>query len=139
MDYAGWLPHLNATLNALSAALLVIARTQIAAKRVESHRRTMVAALVVSALFLISYIVYHYGAPIFRFRGQGWIRPVYYGLLVSHVLLAALSLPLILMTALRGLRRRDAGHRALARWAWPLWLYVSVSGLAVYALLYHWT
>lgn len=139
VDYAGWLPHLNAALNGLSAALLVIARTHIAARRVESHRRAMIAALVVSALFLISYIAYHYGAPIFRFRGQGWIRPVYYSLLVSHVLLAALSLPLIAMTALRGLRRQDAGHRALARWIWPLWLYVCLSGLLVYALLYHWS
>lgn len=138
MDYVSWLPHLNASLNGLSAVLLLLARMQIKAKLIEAHRRTMLAALAVSALFLVSYIAYHYGAPIFRFRGQGWIRPVYYSLLISHVALAALSLPLIAMTAVRGLRRRVERHRALARWTWPLWMYVSVSGLVVYALLYHW-
>lgn len=138
MDYASWLPHLNAALNGISGALLIVARAQIARHRIEQHRRTMLAALLMSALFLVSYIAYHYAAPIFRFRGQGWIRPVYYSLLVSHVLLAAVALPMIAVTAVRGLRRRDARHRDLARWTWPVWMYVSVTGLLVYALLYHW-
>ena len=138
VDYISWLPHLNASLNGLSAVLLLLARRQIKAKQVEAHRRTMLAALAVSALFLVSYIAYHYGAPIFRFRGQGWIRPVYYTLLISHVTLAAMSLPLIAMTAARGLWQRVASHRALARWTWPMWMYVSASGLAVYLLLYYW-
>ncbi len=136
MDLANLLPHINAALNALAGTLLIVARVFIAQKRIEAHRNTMLAALAVSALFLISYITYHYAAPIFVFRGLGWIRPVYYVLLISHVLVATLAIPLILRTAWLGLRRVDARHRALARWAWPVWMYVSVSGVVVYLLLY---
>ena len=136
MDPAQLLPHLNAALNAVSAALLLAARILIARRRIDAHRRAMLAALGVSALFLVSYLAYHYAAPIFVFRGQGAIRGVYYALLVSHVVLAALALPLVLATAWFGLRRVDARHRALARWTWPLWMYVSVSGVVVYWLLY---
>ena len=136
MDPASLLPHLNAALNAVSAVLLLAARILIARRRIDAHRRAMLAALGVSALFLVSYLAYHYAAPIFVFRGQGAIRGVYYALLVSHVVLAALALPLVLATAWFGLRRVDARHRALARWTWPLWMYVSVSGVVVYWLLY---
>lgn len=136
MDAPQLLPHLNAALNASAAGLLILARWQIGRRRIDAHRRTMLAALGVSALFLVSYIAYHHAAPIFVFRGQGWIRPVYYALLVSHVLLAALAIPLVAATAWRGHRRRDTRHRAIARWTWPLWLYVSASGLLVYLLLY---
>ena len=136
MDPAQLLPHLNAALNAVSAVLLLAARILIARRRIDAHRRAMLAALGVSALFLVSYLAYHYAAPIFVFRGQGAIRGVYYALLVSHVVLAALALPLVLATAWFGLRRVDARHRALARWTWPLWMYVSVSGVVVYWLLY---
>jgi len=115
MDLANLLPHINATLNALAAVLLIVARGFIAQQRISAHRNTMLAALLVSALFLVSYITYHYVAPIFVFRGQGWIRPVYYVLLISHVLIAALAIPLILGTAWFGLHRVDARHRALAR------------------------
>ena len=136
MDPAQLLPHLNAALNAVSAVLLLVARILIARRRIDAHRRAMLAALGVSALFLVSYLAYHYAAPIFVFRGQGAIRGVYYALLVSHVVLAALALPLVLATAWFGLHRVDARHRALARWTWPLWMYVSVSGVVVYWLLY---
>jgi uncharacterized membrane protein YozB (DUF420 family) len=136
MDAAQLLPHINAALNATAGALLLVARWQISQRRIGAHRRSMLAALVVSALFLISYIAYHYAAPIFVFRGQGWIRPVYYALLISHVLLAALAIPLVAATAWRGYHRRDVRHRAIARWTWPLWMYVSASGLLVYLLLY---
>ena len=97
----------------------------------------MLAALLVSALFLVSYIAYHLGSPIFVFRGHGLVRPLYYLLLISHVLLAAIAIPMILATAWRGLHRSDERHRRIARWTWPVWMYVSVSGVAVYLMLYH--
>ena len=130
------LPHVNASLNATAMVLLGYARVMIAQRRIERHRRAMLAALAVSALFLVTYITYHYAAPICVFRGQGWIRPVYYFLLVSHVVLAAAAIPLVLATAYLGLRRIDQRHRAIARWTWPVWMYVSVSGVVVYLLLY---
>ena len=136
MDLPNLLPHVNATLNATTMVLLLYARVMIAQKRIERHKRTMLAALVVSGLFLVTYITYHYVAPIFVFRGYGWIRPVYYFLLISHVVIAALAIPMILVTAWLGINRRDARHRALARWTWPVWMYVSVSGVVVYLLLY---
>lgn len=136
MQLANLLPHINASLNATCAVLLVVARVFIAQGRIAEHRRTMIAALLVSALFLTGYIAYHYSSPIFVFRGQGWIRPVYYALLISHVVIAALAIPMILATAWFGLNRIDARHRALARWTWPVWMFVSVSGVAVYLLLY---
>jgi putative membrane protein len=136
MDAANLLPHVNASLNALSSVLLVAGRVLIAQRRIAAHRRAMLGALAVSAVFLVSYIAYHYAAPIFVFRGQGPIRAVYYVLLVSHVVLAALALPLVLATAWFGLNRVDVRHRGLARWVWPLWMYVSVSGVVVYLLLY---
>jgi putative membrane protein len=136
MDLAQVLPHINASLNAVASVLLLAARWQIARRNIEAHRRLMLSALAVSALFLVGYIIYHQIAPIFVFRGQGWIRPVYYALLISHVLLAALAIPLIAATAWFGLRRVDRRHRPLARWTWPLWMYVSASGVLVYLLLY---
>ncbi len=136
MDLPNLLPHVNATLNATAMILLLYARVMIAQKRIERHKRAMLAALVVSGLFLVTYITYHYVAPIFVFRGYGWIRPVYYFLLISHVILAALAIPMILITAWLGLHRRDDRHRAIARWTWPVWMYVSVTGVVVYLLLY---
>lgn len=131
------LPHVNAALNATTAALLIVGRVQIARRRIAAHRAAMLAALAVSTLFLAGYIAYHVSAPIFVFRGEGLIRPVYYALLVSHVLLAALAIPVILLTVWRGLHRDDARHRRAARWTWPLWIYVSASGVMVYLMLYH--
>lgn len=130
-ELAGLLPHLNASLNAGAGVMLLLARRRILAGRIDAHRRAMLGALALSAVFLVSYLAYHYAMPINVFRGQGWVRPLYYALLVSHVLLAALALPLILVTAWLGLHRRDQRHRAIARWTWPLWMYVSVSGVLV--------
>lgn len=136
MQIAELLPHLNASLNALAAGFLLLARLRIHQRRIAEHRRAMLAALFVSALFLAGYLSYHHLAPIFVFRGRGAIRSVYYTLLISHVLLAALALPLILRTAWLGWHRADAKHRRWARFTWPLWMYVSVSGVLVYLLLY---
>lgn len=136
MNSASILPHLNAVLNGISIVLLVVARVMIARGDIEAHRRAMLSALGVSALFLLSYIAYHVTSPIFVFRGHGVVRPVYYTLLVSHVILAAVALPLILVTARLGLKRVVPRHRRWARWTWPIWMYVSVSGLAVYLMLY---
>lgn len=133
MGYAD-LPHINAALNALTLALLLAARLAIARRAVPRHRALMLAALTVSALFLVSYLAYHAAAPIFRYGGD-WHR-LYYTLLVSHVILAALSLPLIARSAWLGWRRIEGPHRAWARFTFPLWVYVSASGLAVYAMLY---
>lgn len=136
MDLAHLLPHVNATLNATTTVLLLVARVKIANGRIAAHKLAMLAALTVSTLFVVTYVTYHYVAPIYVFRGYGWIRPVYYTLLISHVLLAALAIPLILTTVGLGLRRVDIRHRAWARWTWPLWMYVSLSGIVVYLLLY---
>lgn len=136
MDSASVLPHANAVLNGISIILLIAARVLVAQGRIEAHRLAMLSALGVSALFLLSYLAYHVSAPIFVFRGQGVIRTLYYTLLVSHVFLAATSLPLILATAWLGLKRIVPRHTRLARWTWPIWMYVSLSGVAVYLMLY---
>lgn len=136
MNSASILPHLNAMLNGISIILLVAARVLVAQGRIEAHRVAMLSALGVSALFLLSYIAYHLSAPIFVFRGQGVVRSLYYVLLISHVLLAAASLPLILVTAWLGLKRIVPRHRRWARWTWPIWMYVSLTGVAVYLMLY---
>ncbi len=137
MNTAEVLPHVNAALNASACTLLLAARVQIARHRIENHRRLMLGALAVSAVFLVSYLVYHVTAPIFVFRGDGLVRPLYYTLLISHVFLAALALPAILVTAALGWLRRDSMHRRWARWTWPLWVYVSISGVVVYLMLHH--
>ena len=130
------LPHINATLNAVAGVLLLIGRVHIARRRIAAHRSTMLAALSVSSLFLVGYITFRLSAPIFVFRGQGAVRPLYYALLISHVLLAAVAIPMILVTAWRALHRDDARHRRWARWTWPVWMFVSVSGVVVYLMLY---
>lgn len=137
MNLAQWLPHANATLNLMAATALVAARWRIHHRDIDGHRRWMLAALGISALFLAGYLAYHVLAPIRVFRGEGWIRPVYYVLLVSHVLMAALSLPMILASAWFGWRDRRDRHRRWVRWTWPAWMYVSVTGVFVYALLWH--
>jgi uncharacterized membrane protein YozB (DUF420 family) len=136
MGISTQLPHINAALNAITGVLLLIGRVRIARRRVAAHRAAMLAAVGVSVLFLVGYITYHLSAPIFVFRGHGLIRPVYYTLLISHVLLAAVATPLVLVTVWRGLHRDDVRHRRWARWTWPVWMYVSVSGVVVYLMLY---
>lgn len=131
------LPAVNATLNGTAAILLLVGRRQIRRLEIEAHRRTMIAAFVVSALFLVSYVIYHANVGSVRFQGEGLIRPVYFALLISHIVLAAVQLPMVLTTLILGLRRRDASHRRWARWTYPVWLYVSVTGVVIYVMLYH--
>jgi uncharacterized membrane protein YozB (DUF420 family) len=130
------LPHLNAALNAVCAVLLVRGYVLIKARRIDAHRRTMIAAFVASALFLTSYVVYHAQIGSKPFAGTGVLRAIYFAILIPHVLLAAAVLPLAIVTLRRGLRRDDARHRRLARWTLPIWLFVSVTGVVVYLMLY---
>ncbi|MFZ5927154.1 MAG: DUF420 domain-containing protein [Acidobacteriota bacterium] len=131
------LPALNALLNTASAVLLVTGYRLIRAGRREAHRRAMTAALLVSALFLTSYLIYHAQVGSVKFQKTGWIRPVYFSILVSHTILAACVAPLALVTVWRAWRGRFDRHRRLARITLPLWLYVSVTGVLVYLMLYH--
>ena len=130
------LPAVNATLNGISAALLAAGFVFIRRRRIDAHRRCMLAAFGTSSLFLASYLVYHYHVGSVPFTGQGPIRAVYFSILVSHIVLAAVILPLALVTLQRALRGRFARHAAIARWTLPIWLYVSVTGIAVYWMLY---
>lgn len=130
------LPALNAALNAVSAILLTLGYGMIRRRRIELHRRFMIAAFTTSSLFLASYLVYHAQVGSVRFTRTGLVRPIYFTILITHVTLAALVLPLALVTLSRGLAGRYARHRAIARWTLPLWLYVSVTGVLVYVLLY---
>lgn len=131
------LPSLNALLNATSAVLLVVGYYFICQCNIQAHRACMTSAFVVSILFLISYLTYHAYAGATRFSGQGWIRPVYFILLFSHTILAALVPVLALITLSRALRQQFDKHRRIARWTLPIWLYVSVTGVLIYWLLYH--
>ncbi|HEY0079720.1 MAG TPA: DUF420 domain-containing protein [Pyrinomonadaceae bacterium] len=130
------LPHINALLNATSALLLLAGFFFILRRRVRAHLTCMIGALAVSALFLVSYLFYHYNHGSTRFTGQGFIRPVYFVILISHTILAALIVPLIIVTVRRALRGDFGRHMRLARWTFPLWLYVSATGVVVYLMLY---
>jgi putative membrane protein len=131
-----WLPAMNAWLNGTSAVLLLAGYVSVRSRRVRAHRACMMGAFAVSVLFLLSYVAYHYGFGSRRFEGQGWIRLVYFPLLVSHIVLAAGIVPLALVTIFRAWRGEFSRHRHLARWTLPLWLYVSVTGVVVYWMLY---
>lgn len=137
MNTAAVLPHVTAGLNAVALVLLLAGFALVRSGRRETHRKVMLAAVATSGLFLAVYLVYHATAPIFVFRGQGAVRPVYYTLLISHVVLAAAVTPMIALTVWRAWKGRFDMHRGLARWTLPLWLYVSVTGIVVYAMLYH--
>ncbi|HEX4567893.1 MAG TPA: DUF420 domain-containing protein [Vicinamibacterales bacterium] len=130
------LPALNATLNATSAVLLTIGWILIRRGRWRQHRAFMIAAFCTSVLFLISYLTYHAHIGSKHFTGQGAIRVVYFSILLTHTVLAATIVPLVLVTLSRGLSARFDRHRAIARWTIPLWLYVSVTGVVVYFMLY---
>ena len=134
-----FLPTLNAILNATSGVLITIGFFLIRRGRIAAHRACMIGAVISSSLFLISYLVYHIGfkAGVSRFTGTGWIRPVYFGILISHTILAITIVPLIAVTLTRALRGRFILHRRIARWTFPMWLYVSVTGVIVYLMLYH--
>jgi uncharacterized membrane protein YozB (DUF420 family) len=127
----------NAALNATASVLLVTGWRLIKQRRIDQHRACMIAAVAASALFLTSYVVYHANAGSKPFPGTGLVRGIYFAILIPHVALAATTLPIILITFSRGLRRDDARHRRIARWTMPLWLFVSASGVVVYLMLYH--
>lgn len=130
------IPPLNAALNGASAILLVVGFSFILRGKILQHKICMLSAFVCSAVFLAFYVYFHLHAGIIRFGGQGWIRPVYFTILISHTILAIVDLPLVLITLTFALRSRFAKHRAIARWTFPIWLYVSVTGVVVYWLLY---
>lgn len=130
------LPALNALLNLTAGTLLVIGWFFIKTRRTKAHRRTMIAAFCTSALFLVSYLIYHGQVGSKPFTGTGVLRTIYFSILVPHVVLAALILPLAIVTLRRGLVRNDVAHRRIARITLPLWLFVSVSGVVVYLMLY---
>ncbi len=130
------LPALNATLNAASAFLLAAGFLAIRARRVRLHRACMLAAFVTSLAFLASYVTYHAQVGTTRFPGEGWVRPLYFVILGTHTVLAALIPPLALVTLSLALRARFARHARLARWTLPAWFYVSVTGVVIYAMLY---
>jgi uncharacterized membrane protein YozB (DUF420 family) len=130
------LPAVNATLNAISGVLLIVAYVLIVNRRIDAHRRVMIAAFATSSLFLVCYVIYHAQVGSVRFTRQGFVRPLYFGILITHVTLAAAVLPLAIITLSRGLKARFDRHKAIARWTLPIWLYVSVTGVLVYVLLY---
>ena len=130
------LPAVNASLNSLATVLLATGWVLISQGKVEQHRRCMLAAFVTSALFLTSYLVYHFNVGSIAFTGQGPIRILYFTILISHIILAIAILPMALITLTRALRSQFDAHRRIARWTLPLWLYVSITGVIVYAMLY---
>lgn len=130
------LPALNATLNGTCAVLLTIGYVLIRRRRIRQHRRVMIAAFVTSTLFLTSYLIYHANIGSKPFPGTGAIRIVYLTILVSHILLAMATVPMALITLSRALRERFDRHAAIARWTLPIWLYVSITGVIVYVMLY---
>lgn len=134
---ASELPTVNATLNSITFCLLITGYMFIKRRRqVQAHKIFMLAAFVTSFLFLVSYLVYHYQVGSVPFTGQGWIRPVYFCILISHIILAALIPPLALVTLYLGITGRFSRHVRIARWTLPTWLYVSVTGVLIYWMLY---
>jgi len=131
------LPALNAFLNGTSAVLLTVGYVFIRLKKVTAHKTCMVSAFGMSSLFLISYLIHHYRVGSVLFGGTGFIRPVYFTLLISHIVLAACIVPLVLITIYRAWTEQFEKHMRIARWTLPLWLYVSVTGVIVYWMLYH--
>lgn len=131
------LPTLNAALNATSGALLSLGWVFIRRRMVSAHKTCMLAAFAVSTLFLISYLTYHAQVGSVRFTGAGWVRPVYFTILITHIILAAAIVPLAIVTIRRAWKQEFTAHRRIARWTLPIWLYVSVTGVVVYVMLYH--
>ena len=131
------LPALNAILNAISAALLLLGYVQIKNRRIEAHKKYMLSALVSSALFLTSYLIYHSQVGSVPYPHHDWTRPVYFAILIPHVILAAVMVPFILVIVWHAWRGDFFKHRRLARWVWPVWMFVSTSGIVIYLMLYH--
>ena len=135
LDYRSLAP-LNAILNGSATVLLLAGFVFIKQKRIAAHRACMIGAMVMSTLFLTSYLIFHYHVGDVRFSGQGAIRPVYFAILIPHIILAGVIVPLAIGTIWFALRGRFIRHRRIARWTWPLWMYVSVTGVIIYFLLY---
>ena len=129
------IPAFNAAINFTVTLLLIVGYIFMKKKMIPFHKYTMITAFSLSSLFLISYVIYHTLAVETHFGGEGWIRPVYFTLLITHIILAAAIVPMILFTLTRGLQSRFDKHRRIAKWTWPLWLYVSVTGVLVYLML----
>lgn len=135
-EFISYLPHVNACLNGTSAVLLLTGYTFIRSRNVAAHRTCQISALVVSLLFLVSYLTYHFHHGATRFQGTGLVRPFYFTILTSHTILAIVIVPLVILTFYRAFRNDFARHRRIARITLPLWLYVSVTGVIVYLMLY---
>ncbi|HVB57004.1 MAG TPA: DUF420 domain-containing protein [Candidatus Acidoferrales bacterium] len=130
------LPAVDAILNGASAVFLIFGYFFIRRRKILAHQVCMISAVVCSSVFLFFYLYFHFHAGVIRFSGQGWIRPVYFTLLISHTILATVIVPLVAVTLVRALRKKFDRHRAIARWTLPLWFYVSVTGVIIYWLLY---
>jgi putative membrane protein len=130
------LPTLNAILNSVSAILLVFGFVNIKRGKPDIHKRFMISALISSALFLTSYVIYHYQAGSVPYQHHDWTRPVYFAILIPHVLLAALMTPFIIAAVILAFRQRFDTHKKITRWLWPVWMFVSVSGVVIYLMLY---
>lgn len=135
IDYSIF-PAIDATLNGITAVLLAVGHHLIKRGAVAKHRAVMITAFVVSSAFLACYLYYHYHVGSVHFRGQGWSRPLYFSILISHTVLAGIVVPMILITFGFALSNRFDRHRRLARWTYPIWMYVSVTGVVVYLMLY---
>ena len=136
-EFISYLPHVNAILNSTSTVFLVIGFVMIRKGRISAHLKCQLAAVICSTLFLISYLTYHYYHGDTRFLGQGIVRPFYFTILITHVILAMIIVPLVLVTLYRAWRSNFVKHKRIARWTLPIWLYVSVTGVIVYLMLYH--
>ena len=133
------LPAVNASLNALSTVFLTLGYIFIKQRNQNAHRNCMISAFITSTIFLACYLTYHLTVKaVTKFQGQGIARPIYFFILITHIILAVTIVPMILVTLSRALRQRFDRHKKIARWTWPLWMYVSVTGVIVYMMLYRW-
>lgn len=135
-EFISYLPHVNACLNTTSALLLFAGYRFIKARNIAAHRACQIAALCISILFLASYLTYHYHHGATRFQATGIVRPIYFTILTTHTILAIVIVPLVILTFYRAFRNDFSRHRRIARWTLPLWLYVSITGVIVYLMLY---
>lgn len=131
------LPHINAALNLVSAAFLALGLRYILRGERQRHRAMMLCAVAASAAFLVTYLIYHFNSGLAKFGGEGVIRPIYFGILIAHVIGAVVITPLVPITLYRALSGRFDRHRKIARWTWPLWMYVAISGVVVYVMATH--
>lgn len=136
-DVIPYMPHVQAFLNALAATLLFAGYRYIKSSNREAHKKCMVSALIVSTIFLASYLTYHEAVGYQPFEGQGWIRPIYFSFLFSHIVLSGIAVPMILVTAFYAAKGNFTKHPRVARWTLPVWLYISISGVIVYVLAFH--